>query len=279
LQHFKTVRAAGFKSVRFALLAFQYMDDRGRLDKRWLTWLDARVDAALGAGLTVIIDEHDSVICGQDPSACGRKLDAYWTTIARRYRSKSNRLMFEILNEPHSKMTSDAWNAQLKKSLTIIRASNPTRNVLVDTYAWSSIRTLPSLALPPSDRHIIVSIHYYLPFNFTHQAAFWIPSTKNVSGVRWGSESDKKAVEADMNFAQNWAKENNRPINIGEFGTYNKSQLQDRIEWTSEVTGAARSRGFSWIYWDFQFDSFSSSEEAFIAKLGGAPILEALLPK
>jgi endoglucanase len=271
------IRQAGFTNVRVALVAFQYMNDNDQLDKRWLAWLDARVNAALGAGLTVIVDEHDSVFCSKDVETCSRQLKAFWTQIAQRYKNMPNRLIFELLNEPHTSMTPERWNAEFRDLLATIRVSNPTRNIMIGPAKWYALRQLPALELPADDRHIIVTFHYYEPFKFTHQAAFWIPLTKDIRGLRWGSDRDKAAVESDMNLVQAWAKLNGRPINLGEFGTYaRESKLEDRVDWTSTVMHAAEARGFSWTYWDFEFDTDEVDPSALTKEWGGVAILQAL---
>ncbi|MGB8236151.1 MAG: hypothetical protein WCF35_09910, partial [Pseudolabrys sp.] len=41
------------------------------------------------------------------------------------------------------------------------------------------------LVLPKNDRHIIITVHYYLPMTFTHQGANWTPEYANLSGNTW----------------------------------------------------------------------------------------------
>ena len=59
----------------------------------------------------------------------------------------------------------------LREALGIIRQTNPHRTVIVGPASWNSIAALPKLELPPDDHDIIVTVHYYSPFPFTHQGA------------------------------------------------------------------------------------------------------------
>lgn len=275
-EHFRNVAGAGFQSVRFALPAFQYMNADDRLDPQWVSWLDARVNAALDAGLVVIIDEHDSSFCSQTVLVCQRRLDAYWRQIAPHFANASPRLLFEILNEPHGQMTNTIWNRQIANSLKIIRATNPHRTVVVGPGQWNAIHALSDLQLPESDRNIIVSLHYYDPFQFTHQSAFWIPQTKYISNKHWGSDADYTALAADFATIAQWSTDHHRPINIGEFGAYMKAPLVDRSAWIRAVVHASQSHGFSLNFWPFSFDGDETDITVLRSSWGGADIMKAL---
>jgi len=75
--------------------------------------------------------------------------------------------MFEILNEPNQAVTPELWNTLWHESLAIIRASNPSRNVVMGPAFWNGFEHLSELNLPADDQHIIVTFHYYHPMTFT----------------------------------------------------------------------------------------------------------------
>jgi len=58
-RHFARLAQAGFDTVRLNLHPFKHLGAAGVPDAAWLATLDGLVKAGLGAGLTVIIDEHD----------------------------------------------------------------------------------------------------------------------------------------------------------------------------------------------------------------------------
>ncbi len=177
-RHFKLIREAGFNNVRIVLTNFTHMDISLTLDPRYFARIETMVKAGLDEGLTVILDEHDYEICGKDAVICKAKLDAFWSQAAPRFKDMPNKLVFEMLNEPHEALTAELWNAQLMETLAIIRASNPTRNVIIGPDNWNGLELLPKLMLPVDDLHIIVTVHDYHPMEFTHQGASWVPQYK-----------------------------------------------------------------------------------------------------
>ena len=52
-----------------------------------------------------------------------------------------------------------------------IRQTNPERTIFVGPGRWNSISELPELRLPDDDDNLIVTVHNYEPFYFTHQGA------------------------------------------------------------------------------------------------------------
>lgn len=273
-RHFALIRAAGFDTVRMVLTSFDHMDANDKLDPRWIAHLDLMVDAALKAGLNVDLDEHDYELCGKDVVTCKTKLDAFWSQIAPRYKDAPNRLVFEMLNEPHGALTAELWNTQLRETLAIIRASNPTRNVIIGPDNWNGLEDLPLLNLPEDDPHIIVTVHYYHPMEFTHQGASWVPQYKQL-GVTWGSDADFKLLNSELDAIKAWADAHQRPIFLGEFGAYENGAMADRARWTAAVAHGAEARGFSWAYWQFDKDFivYNIDKDAWVE-----PILHALIP-
>jgi endoglucanase len=273
-EYFKKMHDAGFTSARIVLQAFDHMDMYYVMEDGWMKRLDTMVDAALDAGLTVILDEHDYLICGKDPATCSQKLNAFWAQVAPRYRNYSGRLVFELLNEPHEAFTPEMWNAQIKQSLPIIRATNPTRNVIIGPGSWYNFAFLPKLELPITDRHIIVSFHYYAPMEFTHQGSPWVTQYK-LTGRNWGSEDDLAALNKDFDIVKAWSDQWNRPIYLGEFGAYETTPQDGRVRYDNAVARAAEARGFSWGYWQFDKDFvlYDIANEQWVE-----PILKALIP-
>jgi endoglucanase len=274
-EYFKKIHDAGFSTVRIVLNSFEHMDQYYVIEAGWLAYLDKMVQAALDAGLTVIIDEHDYNACSADVPACQQKLNAFWAQVAPRYKDYSGKLVFEMLNEPHEAFTPELWNAQIRQTLPIIRATNPVRNVIIGPASWNSFAFLPKLELPASDRHIIVTFHYYAPMEFTHQGSPWVTQFK-LTGRDWGSDADIAQLNKDFDTVKAWSNEWNRPILLGEFGAYETAPMDGRIKYDSTVARAAEARGFAWCYWQFDKDFivYDIAKDAWVE-----PILDALIPK
>jgi endoglucanase len=254
-RHFAEIRRAGFDFVRVNLQAFRHMDDQNRLDPVWLAKLDDVVREAQKAGLGLILDEHDFNLCSEDVALCRAKLPAFWRQVAPRYAKAPRNVAFELLNEPHDKLDAATWNALFANLLSIVRETNSTRVVVVGPTNWNSLRELPNLKLP-DDPDLLVTYHYYDPFQFTHQGASWAGDVKNLHGISWGTPENRAAIKADFDKVSAWAAANRRPILLGEFGVYDKSgtPIDLRAAWTRTVRSEAERHGFGWAYWQFEGD-------------------------
>ena len=276
-RHFTEIRNAGFDHVRLNLFAFGHMDADNRIDPKWLARLDTVVRQAQAAGLGVILDEHDFDTCAKDVPACRIKLPAFWSQVAPRYRHAARNVAFELLNEPHGALDAATWNAFSADLLAIVRQSNPTRIVVIGPTSWNSLRELPNLVLPESDRNLLVTFHYYDPFGFTHQGAGWT-DLKELRGVSFGSAADLAQLREDFDKVAAWGAAHRRPILLGEFGAYDKSGTPEamRTAYTAAVAREAEGHGFGWAYWQFDSDFivYNIDKETWVK-----PILKALVNK
>jgi endoglucanase len=253
-RHFQRIHDGGFQTVRLNLQAFRHMNDQNQLPAAWFKTLDWAVTTAVANNLQVILDEHDFTVCGNGAEACKPRLMAFWEQVAEHYKDAPNSVTFEILNEPNGQVTPELWNAWLKEALAIIRKTNPRRNVIIGPASWNNIHYLDRLQLPADDRNIISTVHYYLPMAFTHQGAPWNRETANLSGVKWGTDVEKRAVEQDFAGVQQWSKAEKRPILLGEFGAYDKGEMESRTRYTAFVARTAEALGWTWTYWQFDSD-------------------------
>jgi endoglucanase len=274
-RHFERIHTGGFQTVRVNLQAFSHMDAENKLNPAWFTTMDWVIQNSLANNLTVILDEHDYGVCGNNPDTCKPRLLAFWKQVAARYQDAPPSVVFEILNEPNGKLTPELWNAWIKETLALIRETNPTRTVIVGPAFWNNIHYLDKLELPEGDRHIIATVHYYLPMEFTHQGARWNAATANLSGVTWGTDAEKRQVEQDFAGVQAWSKAQKRPILLGEFGAYDKGEMESRVRYTAYVVRTAESLGWAWTYWQFDSDFivYDMAKDDWVQ-----PIWKALIP-
>ena len=274
-EDFRVIREGGFLTIRVNLQAFAHMDAAGNLDPNWLKTLDWVVKEGTAAGLQVILDEHDFKPCAADAASCGQKLGAFWQQVGTRYADAPPNVIFELLNEPHGQLTADVWNHMLADLLGVVRATNPQRNVIVGPIQSNSFRALGSLVLPEGDRHLIVTIHYYDPFRFTHQGAPWSLTTVSHTGIAWGSPEERAQVGRDFDTVAAWARAHDRPIFLGEFGAYDRADMSSRAAYLGAVARAAEERGFAWAYWQFDSDfvAYDIKAASWIE-----PIHDALVP-
>ncbi len=278
-EFFRMIREAGFQHVRINLHPFRdnplSKDDGAGLRPEYLDTLDWAVDEALHAGLMVVLDFHEFQLLGKEPQKWKARYLACWEVIAQRQKDRPPEVLFELLNEPNSALTPELWNQLFREALAVVRRSNPTRTVIIGPGQWNSISQLKKLDLPPDDPNIIVTVHYYSPFEFTHQGAAFA-GRKDKVGIRWGSQQDQEAILADFDQAQSWAEKNHRPIYLGEFGVYDRAPLADRVNWLSFVTRQAEKRGWSWAYWQFDGDFilYDIGKRQWVE-----PVLQAIVPR
>jgi endoglucanase len=278
-KYFQIIAEAGFDAVRIpirwsihAASAEPYTINPS-LFKR----VDWAVEQALSRGLVVVINIHHYEEIMQHPEEHSQRFLALWEQIADHYKEYPADLLFELLNEPQDELGHELWNPLLRETITLIRETNPERNIIVGPTDWYSISTLGRLQLPEEDRHIIVSVHYFSPFQFTHQGAEWIPGSNPWLGTAWRSTSAQEyAIISDFDLAAAWAKRNNRPIYLGEFGAYSRADMDSRALWTEFVARQAEERGMSWAYWEFcaGFGAYDRTVNEW-----NAPLLEALIPQ
>jgi len=253
---FGVIRAGGFDTVRVNLFPFSHMGagPQYRLSNSWWNTMDWIVTNASAAHLHVIIDLHEFETTAKDAEGNRERFLAFWQQVAPHFQNEPSSLVFEILNEPNGGMTPEVWNQYLAEALAVIRESNPTRTVIIGPAFWNSIDHLDELKLPDKDRHIIVTVHYYTPMDFTHQGAPWVKPPYKV-GVTWmGTTEERGRIESDFQKVQNWAKQHGRPVFLGEFGAYDKGDMASRARYTACVARTAEHLGWSWAYWQFDGD-------------------------
>lgn len=252
-EYFTAIKNAGFNSVRIPIRwsAHALASAPFTIDYFFFNRIDWAIEQALSNDLAVIINIHHYIELMENPKAHKERFLSIWSQIAERYRTYPSDLFFEVLNEPNNLLTADLWNQFLSEAVAEIRKTNPNRTLLVGTANWGGIGGLKDLVLPDDD-NIIVSFHYYSPFRFTHQGAEWVDGSDAWLGTRWtNSTSEREAILNDFNSAILWANENNVPLNLGEFGSYNKADIDSRYLWTIFISQLATVNNISWHYWEF----------------------------
>ena len=276
-EYFQLVKDAGFNSIRLPVRWSIHAANEPpyTIDPNFLSRVDWAVKNALSRNLVFIINMHNYYELNSDPNNHKERFVALWKQIAEHYKDYPNTLLFEPLNEPADKLNPQ-WNAVVKETLTVIRRSNPDRVIVIGPVNFNEVYKLRTLELPKDDRNIIVTFHYYLPNRFTHQGAPWVKDSNGWLGMKWtGNEQEKRTIAKDFDLAVNWGKENDRPIWLGEFGTFYKADMDSRALWTKCVADMAAEHGFSSSYWQFasNFAAYDTEKKAWIK-----PLLDAIIP-
>jgi endoglucanase len=274
-EYFKAIKEAGFDSVRLpvkwsahARAAAPYT-----IDADFAKRVDWAVDQALANKLAIIVNVHHFSEMDSDPDKHLPRLIGLWEQIAERYKDRPTDVIFELLNEPHEKLTEAKWNAAIPRLLSVVRKTNPTRAVIVGPTQWNSIRALDKLELPEGDRKLILTVHSYDPYEFTHQGAPWDRNAAKWKGRKWtGSAAEQAAIRKSFEQAAAWGKKHHRPILLGEFGAYQEADMESRARWTRFVVGEAERLGFAWSYWEFcsGFGAYDPKADAWRPQLKAA---------
>jgi hypothetical protein len=143
------------------------------------------------------------------------------------------------------------WNALMLETLDTIRHSNPKRSVIVGPAEWGGTGGLSALRLPENDHNLILSIHYYLPFTFTHQKASWVKGSAQWDVAWTGDYFEKKSIADDFEYTAQYARVKKLPVYIGEFGANKGADMASRARWTAYCSRLFERSGFSWSYWEF----------------------------
>jgi endoglucanase len=242
----------------------------------WFKALDWAVEQVLANDLVAILDFHEFGTMNRNPVGLHERFLETWRVLAPYCRTLPDNFYLELLNEPAGQFTAALWNTYLREAHAIVRESNPDRTLLIGPIYANRTEYLDVMTLPEDDRNIIATIHYYFPHPFTHQGAPWAARSAHLRDVEWlGTPAETEAIEWTFSKAQNWAKDHDRPIYLGEFGVYDTAPMASRVRYLSFVTRHTESLGWSWGYWQFDKDFilYDIDQDRW-----NQPVLEAIIP-
>lgn len=220
--------ARGFRNLRIPITWTEVVgNDRlvfdptvGEVDREHprLRVIEQVVDYALSQpDLYVVINAHHER--GLKTEGRAAVLERLWQDISDIFAGRGQRLIFEILNEPH-KDDDSAMDAALLRQMTgmaydRIRAVSAERIVVIGGNQWFSAAEVPAVWTHldqvggGDDPHLMVTFHHYDPWSF--------------SGDNQGTYDDpwtEANVVSPMQIMKQWADTvgNGMPVYIGEWG-------------------------------------------------------------
>jgi endoglucanase len=276
-EYFGRIKEAGFDFVRVPVRWNAHADESApyAIDPAFLARVDEVVNWALAQNLAVIIDFHHYEEMGSDPQGHKDRFLGIWQKVAEHYKDSPSNVLFELLNEPNGELNAERWNQYIAETLTIVRQSNPTRDVIIGPVNLNAYDQVSTLEFPRDD-HLIVTFHYYLPFEFTHQGAEWVEGSDAWLGKTWEATEDEKAeITRHFESVAAWARQRGLRVLLGEFGAYSKADMDSRVRWTGFVRSEAERHGFGWAYWEFASDFGVYDADS---KVWREELLKALIP-
>jgi endoglucanase len=281
---FDRARESGAQTIRLPVRFSNYagVTPPFMLNDSILARVQYAIDAAVSRDMNVVVDLHhyrqlsgESLDPGEprvDSALVEDRFVAIWRQVAERFRTAPrDRVAFELLNEPNGSMTAQRWNALLRRALTAIRETNPERWVVVGPVEWNSASRLPELSVP-ADPRLIVTIHNYEPFSFTHQGAEWVQGADAWLGTGCCDAAQVAAIRRPLDQAAQWNATQQRPMWVGEFGAYSRADRTSRVQFTRQMRDEIERRGFAWAYWEFAagFGFYDPSTRSFRTELRNA---------
>ena len=233
----------------------------------------------------MIINIHHFDAFTTDPKGQTPKFLAIWKQVAAHYAKAPEGLAFELLNEPKDAAKTEVINPIWAESIRTIRAVDPGRTIFVGPGKWNSVDELSLLQLPDDDANLIVTVHSYEPFLFTHQGATWSGPNTKVTGIRFPgpppaplipaptlkvnnwvfdwveryntepaatNECGPRTIQAAVDKAREWSEYYGRPIHFGEFGCFTTADPASRANYYRTFREAAEKAGIGWAMWDWK---------------------------
>ena len=277
------IRGAGFSHLRLPVRWSNHAapDAAAELEPEFACRIDGVIQAALSEGLSVVLDVHhykqldgDPLDPGERPvdeSVVEERLVNIWRQLSKRYQKLSNRLVFELYNEPHNTLTVQRWGRLFPRVLAAVRESSPQRTVMLGGYEWASAFALTTLDWP-ADPNLIATFHSYDPQMFTFQASKQ-PNSAAWLGTTCCDDAQKASVRAGFDTAKTFSTERGVPVYLGEWGSSLAADPDSRARYSRFVRDEAELRGFPWAVWSLvDFGIYDPMTASFKPEL-----LEALL--
>lgn len=238
--YFDMYKQEGFDCVRIPVRWDAYTGKTApyKVSDTWLNRIEQVVDWGLKRGLYIVMNtHHDDWIKSSYTETNKARFDSIWSQISVRFKGKSEKLIFEIINEPHG--LSQANNNDLHaRVLSIIRKTNPTRLVIFQGHNWGGSDELITAAIP-KDNFVIGSFHSYDPYLFGLEG----------QGT-WGTTSDYNQLEAKFKKVYDWSVKNKIPVFLGEFGSLKKCDFNSRMRHYRAYVELSQKYGFACMAWD-----------------------------
>ena len=274
------------------------------VDPLFYEFLDLVIDWTEELDIHLILDNHTFDPAESTDPVVGDILKIVWPQLAARYRDRSEKLYYEVLNEPHG-IEAEVWNTIQGEVIDAIREVDTKHTIIVGGNNFNSYRSLAGMSNYDED-NVIYTFHFYDPFIFTHQGASWtspsmvslkdvpfpyqvseMPSFPNDLRGSWiesafngyNQEGNVARVKSLIEIAAQFQRERQVPVFCGEFGVYiPNSDESSRVFWYEEVRKMLEEANISWTIWDYHggFGLFEEGGNGLFEHDLNTPLLEAL---
>jgi endoglucanase len=246
-------------------------------DPLFVSFLDSVVTWAEDLNIYLIIDNHSELV-SLTTTEKQDELTKLWTQLAQHYASRSDYVIYEVLNEPHD-ITASVWGSVQQAVINAIRTKDTKHKIIVGGVNFNTYTELANIPVY-TDSKLIYTFHFYDPFMFTHQGATWVtPSMAPLAGVpfpynaaempacppslvgtwiesglnSYPTQGTVAYVKSLIDIAAAFKNSRNVPVYCGELGVYKPNSDQaDRVYWYGQVRRYLEEKGIAWTMWDYK---------------------------
>ncbi|GHV40749.1 hypothetical protein FACS189490_06410 [Clostridia bacterium] len=254
---FNAIAKKGFNFVRLPVTWKQHLDGNYNVDKTCFDRVQQCVDWALDAGLYVILNSHhDSFEPAEgkdlDYEYALKELTAIWKQVAPRFKDYSEKLMFNVMNEPHGANWVDDPTGKLVQSvnklnaaaLKIVRDSggNNAKRIVMIPSAGANWEMAKYIDFPADDKYVMADIHAYEPWNFALAAE---------NGSEWAVDkfTDDGHISKVFNMLNDELLKKGIPFIIGETAAFDQNNLAERVKWAKTYFATTGKLGIPVAWW------------------------------
>lgn len=184
-----------------------------------------------------------------------------WEEFAKRYGSKSDRIIFELLNEVTSEEYLEPWKRIAAECIRRIRVYAPDTYILYGSYHNNGVEEVQYLDAPYDDR-VVYNFHCYEPLKFTHQGAYWTSMINR--DERYSFEDmgiDETYFEELFSSAIEKAKKHGAELYCGEYGVIDIASPEDTIKWYKTINNVFTKYDIIHCAWTYKEMDFGLSDE------------------
>ena len=280
---YTALKSKGFDHIRLPVYLKNFYDSSNQtLKENNMLTIDAILDKCETNSFYVFLDFHGWSSINTTNGTDRADFLKIWELVAARYKDRSDYVIYELLNEPHTteggNLDAANLNALQAEVMPLIRQHDPNRLVLLAAAEWNGPWKLSDLVIPANSGRIGVVCHTYAPLDFTHQGATWGGhSTDHVSFTSTDkTETGTKDLDNAFRWIDDFQEKTGIPVIMNEFGV-NKSQSKatdaEVLDWTTYVARNCESNGIAWSWWEY-----NSGFGAYYNGQWRAPVMNGLFP-
>lgn len=266
------IAAWGFDHVRLPVDYNVIQNEDGSKKEDGLRRVDAAISLCEKHGLNVVLDLHKtqgfSFDFGEHEEGFfeSEKYQNYyyavWECFARRYGEKSRQVMFDLLNEVTEERYLEAWKRISRECVRRIRVYAPDTLLLLGSYHWNSVKTVPALDAPYDER-VIYNFHFYEPHSFTHQGAYWMDASfDRERRLRYAESGASEAFFEDfLAPALEKAAREGTELYCGEYGVIDVVPPEEALKWFRDLHTVLERHGIARSLWSYKQMDFGLCDE------------------